>query len=750
MNDKMDLSSEAPNHGLPHSCITNSLVLDENSINSFSSQRAVSVKVTGKKVSCHNCMSPTSVQAYKKFPIPIQTLSRIKNQNSQVKNFLLKKIPKHSSPKVKKYLKSEESYDKTRDEIFRPNCLPKYFVRENSPKGSLKVFTTKITKVYKKTSKAPRPKKIKDKKEENHLIEQKYPVTIKRTDLEFLKIIKTDIKKISKPYKFYKNCESSEIIQTKRNSDALIKLNNKEKKKKTLKKKIKKTKNIFQDKIKLNLETLKKAQSKDDLLSKFYKPINKSNNLKKMLIDFSSASEKELLNSRSISASNPELLKKEPVLKNSKEPQKSNEIANTIKFHENQLDCLKKLRLEEIDEIKNIIENKNENFNIIETITKIIDTRYENIAKIMQCQSENVILNPQFFVNKNPNRLRYYEYELSPKNSSSTNRHVNYYKKLDLKTREYPENTFKPQNSATESNTLHESNQNNIKDLEQVKGLDTIEVCDATEPLLLAKSIDKSDIQADKIKISSEILQELSEVVLTEVFNDEVANCIDSFSSNTQPYTKKFEYFITLALDFIETKYEKIESLIKKPLRKNPLEILAKMQSPYVANPLKWEVSGFPLIISTEIFNQFIDSICIKGHNVIKTQLKMLFDAFNEILQEFRPHGTRGVNMPWSKAPKLIIFPLSHRSNILKQLKTKIFALNSICAGKIPDNLCAVSQENFQNHREEKIGVLMAQDIKKNEPDWKNCEYEETQLNILMADKVLELLVIESISILEL
>ena len=309
----MNLSSELPQLHLPNSCIMNSLLLDEVSMNSFSSQRAGSATVTGKKNPSLNCLSPSTQEKHKKFPIPIQTIKRIKNQNNQVKKILFNKNKPNQplSPKSKnKTLKFEEIFENIKEEAMpRISSFPKYSIREESPsflflealyqkpvikpknflKKNLKNSSKDLENNLKKESKlqieknpknktktlnseikTPRnlktdTKKLKTAKSTKKLKQkEEKPEETKTlasaTKLDFTKIVKTetDRKRTNKTLSI--EDVSSHFHIQKRNSDAGIKIQPKKKKKMT-------KKNIFHD-LKKKEESLKKNSGKCEFLGK--------------------------------------------------------------------------------------------------------------------------------------------------------------------------------------------------------------------------------------------------------------------------------------------------------------------------------------------------------------------------------------------------------------------------------------------------------------------------------------------------
>ena len=92
----MNWSSEVTQLRHPLSCYFNSSMIEDTPLNSFSSPRAGSVTVIGKRIYSQSCISPSTLLEDPKFPIPIQVFTRIKRQQTQAK-----KLCKQRNLKIK-------------------------------------------------------------------------------------------------------------------------------------------------------------------------------------------------------------------------------------------------------------------------------------------------------------------------------------------------------------------------------------------------------------------------------------------------------------------------------------------------------------------------------------------------------------------------------------------------------------------------------------------------------------------------
>ena len=887
MKSHLNLSSDEPRLTFPNSCIMNSLMLDENSMNSFTSQRAGSVTVSGKKLHSQDTLFTCKESRSKKFPIPIQTLSRISKQNTQVKKFLYKKSTKSSnnqpaSPKIKsKHMKHEEVSEKPREEsALRVNMPQTCFAAEESPRGCGHLDTPgikthekakntskkggkskpnlavdkKIKKEVKhqlkldiekinfksKSSKAlayeeklvtPRSCKNKSKKaiavkknqkitkefhEEGSTNEKKNNSQVKKKPVEFSKVLKALGNENSKIKAIPNYSDSADHIFNKRNSDSIPRLFAREMKRKHTQKKLKRIENIFLDnKSKISLESIRKVKSKDDLLhrnhklrvipqklslnklkryedrekldkemhssrTKFLDPNDQDKKCeisqKKKIISKQNtavtedsaimiqshirkylAQKKYKRNKESFSLEDAEVKsiisvwkKDTSTSKNKESSIDLNETPAKTAATDTQMSSLNKLKVDEINEIRNIIEHCDENSSILDTITKIIDSRYRNIEKIIKTKYEleesqlSMISKENKILKDSPlkNWRGIDENDINTKSNSETPN------KLES------ENSIKEANSLQErihDGLVHEIISNIPPELKESSTSNLIEI-----PEECIEKPDRIAEQRKNQKLLHSDISSLSEIVLKYLLAEELEKYYKEHRSLRieEPIVQeKFDLIIDFALNFIARHFNKIFLSIKKPLRKNPLEILAKMQRPYIVNPLRWDCSQFPLVITPNHLNEFILSMEASNSQYLNSQIKMLIDSCNQVLQSFRPYGIAGVPMPWAFSSNGLSLKRYKSREAYENFKQRIHWMNSICAGKIPDNSYITSlqldEEKLQNNREEKIGILIAHDIRSNEETWIDYGLEEMQTKLNAADAIFQDLIGEVVNILQ-
>jgi hypothetical protein len=133
---------------------------------------------------------------------------------------------------------------------------------------------------------------------------------------------------------------------------------------------------------------------------------------------------------------------------------------------------------------------------------------------------------------------------------------------------------------------------------------------------------------------------------------------------------------------------------------------------------------------------------------------KVIFDAINEALDGLRPYGLKGPPLPWSKQNRTLTYKNGDVDNVPKiceQVEKKVMSWGKTYAGtlnfsellkeyKIP----YLDDEQLAQVREERLALLLATEIEENEPMWTDYEFEETQVNIDLANIILEQLVKET------
>ncbi|CAG9320622.1 unnamed protein product [Blepharisma stoltei] len=206
---------------------------------------------------------------------------------------------------------------------------------------------------------------------------------------------------------------------------------------------------------------------------------------------------------------------------------------------------------------------------------------------------------------------------------------------------------------------------------------------------------------------------------------------------------------------------------LKKPLKRNALEVLSRMQAAKIGTPIETEFVMPPAVLNVNYYLNLehpreaahsqrclspntiqMISECEHIHN------KMIFDATNEALQKYRPYGLKGVPLPWSTSSRQLVNLHKNPSIMISEIKTLIEKWSLVQAGKVPTQDMVLTGGNFdeeyvQQMREERLASMLADDIIEKDNIWVEYEFEEVQVKLDLADMVLEDLVIETVNILD-
>jgi len=121
---------------------------------------------------------------------------------------------------------------------------------------------------------------------------------------------------------------------------------------------------------------------------------------------------------------------------------------------------------------------------------------------------------------------------------------------------------------------------------------------------------------------------------------------------------------------------------------------------------------------------------------------KAIFDSVNEALDGLRPYGLKGPPLSWSKQNRTLTYKNGHITEIPKILET----VEKKVLGWIGDDDV---KKPVNQVWEERLAVILVNEIEENEPLWSDYEFEETHVKIDMAEIITEELIKESIDILQ-
>lgn len=433
----------------------------------------------------------------------------------------------------------------------------------------------------------------------------------------------------------------------------------------------------------------------------------------------------------------------------------NNLMHDQLEWQEAQMETLQKLKQNEISEVLEIYKQHQQDPQLIDSITKIINSRYAYISNILQ---KSGVEDSEQFIDPTSSIVEE-EIEESDKNtevkcldfSFPSYRSEKSLQEISEKKIEYEVvgeivvfEEFKIENVSIEEN----SEKNDLKNPGKVLLVSRASpISDASESEPMGKV---SDI------ITPSMICMISELLLFQCLDEELY----PYKVNEKQFSISKDPLAVQELldDIFMRNNSDLKITISKPLKKNPLEILAKMQDSEKPIQNYWDYSSCHAILSpksiTEISNKKQELGKPEEKEINEAQRihdKMIFDNCNEFLQDFRPYGTKGFPMPWSGCKRILKSPESDFSEIFWKLGKNIQELSNFNAGKIPDQAFLMStganERSIQNIRDEKLGILIGQDIVNNEGVWVDYEFEEMQVVLDAADSILNELVFEAMEI---
>jgi hypothetical protein len=211
----------------------------------------------------------------------------------------------------------------------------------------------------------------------------------------------------------------------------------------------------------------------------------------------------------------------------------------------------------------------------------------------------------------------------------------------------------------------------------------------------------------------------------------------------------KFAEKVLKSLDF-----HGILEKLRKPLEKNPLDELDKIQDLQIGSFTDTEIFQFDDIFNAEeslkieVFEQnseYRDQETLKIEMVYK---RLIVDSVNYLVQQFRPFGFRGKPLPWGKNCFLQLKPKSYEQIFSKILQDiKILSLFSIGKHEELDPETFTNENSILKYKEKQLDRVIYAEVLSEEDKWLDYEFEETQVKIDLADIILYELVTEVINI---
>ena len=258
-------------------------------------------------------------------------------------------------------------------------------------------------------------------------------------------------------------------------------------------------------------------------------------------------------------------------------------------------------------------------------------------------------------------------------------------------------------------------------------------------------SFEEDEVPSKPLKtvVAAEEIHQMSEIIISRLLI-EILN-LDSSTKKVISIDKDPIPYIDQLIFHVPQKEFKLN--LSKPIKRNPLEVLAKMQikNDSILNNIE---SFGPTIISVLVFNE-IEAFKEENANKELQQAqkfhdRLIFDSCNETLQHFRPFGTSGLPLPWSSKQKIVTKGNYDLLKVIPKVARKIEVLSQFEAGKIyQENYENKGEDGINNLREEKIGLMILQDIKEFENVWVDYEFHEMHSIVDLSNWVLEELMFE-------
>ncbi|OMJ93719.1 hypothetical protein SteCoe_3285 [Stentor coeruleus] len=248
-----------------------------------------------------------------------------------------------------------------------------------------------------------------------------------------------------------------------------------------------------------------------------------------------------------------------------------------------------------------------------------------------------------------------------------------------------------------------------------------------------------------------------------QLIQDEITLFLETIPFNT------IEKPVNPAKDFIEDYVEKFEKalsqdeedileLINTPFYIDPLTKMEMLQNIEIGSLQKYTVLELflPQSLTPELkriahMQQFREQSTQDSQEFIKyqsTYLQMLYDCINESFNHLRPFGLKGLPDPWSNTAS-ILYGEGDLKTVMKKSKKLLFRWECVHVGTYPDSNNNSNDEKLQKIREERLGVMLSQNVSDDENKWIAYDDEETQVKIDVSELVFDFLVDETVEIIK-
>ena len=203
--------------------------------------------------------------------------------------------------------------------------------------------------------------------------------------------------------------------------------------------------------------------------------------------------------------------------------------------------------------------------------------------------------------------------------------------------------------------------------------------------------------------------------------------------------------------DFVETVFGHLDwgSILKeisKPLLKDPIMELDKLQETQIGSFTETEILNFPWVFDLDsVLQAFNDHEALENYE--KIHRKMILHVLNFLLQQFRPFGYKGFPLPWSKIPVFQCTSIKLQ-DIKEKLASDFQILNALNIGSVVEVdpwIKKPSEAELVKMKVSQLDKIIFFEAFVEEDKWVNYEFEVAQVNIDLADSVLQELALELI-----
>lgn len=240
---------------------------------------------------------------------------------------------------------------------------------------------------------------------------------------------------------------------------------------------------------------------------------------------------------------------------------------------------------------------------------------------------------------------------------------------------------------------------------------------------------------------------------LTNILKSEIEFFLESvsFSSRLKEIdpSSDFIQFVFSVIQKVSKKHEKkILSELNSAFGEVPLEKLERIQ--LAENGAIVAGFSYELLLDDEVEKGIQTELKIEdGQGIKNFYFRLVFEAVNEALNWVRPFGFRGMPDPWDDR-SYIWTGAKSIEEALSKAESCVEKWESVKVGMIPVEFGFDEEEKVEKLREDRLNIILSQNIEEEEPDWVFYNWEETQSKIEVSKQVFDHLLRETALILSL